>query len=44
MGNNKITFELIEQLLAEDGVIAAEELTTDAMLTKIKEHFDFTIK
>ena len=43
MGNNKITFELIEQLLAEDGVIAAEELTTDAMLTKIKEHFDFTI-
>ncbi len=43
MGNNKITFELIEQLLAEDGVIAAEELTTDAMLAKIKEHFDFTI-
>ena len=43
MGNNKITFELIEQLLAEDGVIAAEELTTDAMFAKIKEHFDFTI-
>ena len=43
MGNNKLTGELLERLLAEDGVTVAEDTSFADMLRKASEHFDFTI-
>jgi hypothetical protein len=43
MGNNKLTGELLERLLAEDGVTVAEDTSFADMLSKASKHFDFTI-
>jgi len=45
MTDNKLKLdeELVQQLLAEDNVIEADDTNPDIMLERIKDHFDFEL-